>query len=69
MNATTKGVEALKSEIRHEVRAIFKMNMKFEEWSVPEANNKQAAGHILNIMQKAINELKDELEAGKYDNY
>lgn len=69
MNATTKGVEALKNEIRHEVRAIFKMNMKFEDWSVPEADDKQAAGQILTIMQKALNELKDELEAGKYDNY
>lgn len=69
MNATTKGVEALKNEIRHEIRGVFKMNMKFEEWSVPESNNKQAAGHILNIMQKAIDELKDEVSAGEYDNY
>ena len=69
MNATAKGVEALKNEIRHEVRGIFKMNMKFEDWSVPEADNKQAAGQIINIMQKALNELKDELEEGTYDNY
>ena len=69
MDATTKGVEALKNEIRHEVRAIFKMNMKFEDWSVPEADDKKAAGQILNIMQQAINELKDELEEGTYDNY
>ncbi|MCK4974055.1 MAG: hypothetical protein KAR81_02290 [Sulfurimonas sp.] len=69
MNATAKGVEALKNEIRHEVRGIFKMNMKFEGWSVPEVDDKQAAGQILNIMQKALNELKDELEEGKYDNY
>jgi len=69
MNATAKGVEALKNEIRHEVRGIFKMNMKFEDWSVPEADDKQAAGQILSIMQKALNELKDELEEGKYDNY
>ena len=69
MNATTKGVEALKNEIRLEVRGIFNMNMKFEGWSVPEANEKQAAGHILNIMQKAIDELKDEIDSGKYNNY
>ena len=55
MDATSKGVEALKDEIRLEVRGIFKMNMKFEDWSVPEANDKLAAGQILNIMQKALN--------------
>jgi hypothetical protein len=65
MDATTKGVNKLKNEIRLEVRAIFKMNMKFEDWSVPEADDKKAAGQILNIMQKALDELKDELDAGK----
>ncbi len=69
MNATAKGIEALKNEIRHEVRGIFKLNMKLEDWSVPEADDKQAAGMIINVMQQALNELKDELEAGKYDNY
>ncbi|QOY53556.1 hypothetical protein HUE87_06410 [Candidatus Sulfurimonas marisnigri] len=69
MDATTKGVEALKNEIRIEVKAIFKMNMKFEDWSVPEVDNKKAAGQILDVMQKALDELKDEVESGKYDNY
>lgn len=43
MDATTKGIEALKNEIRLEVRGIFKMNMKFEDWSVPEVDDKKAA--------------------------
>ena len=69
MDATTKGVEKLKNEIRFEVRGIFKMNMKFEDWSVPEVDDKKAATQILSVMQKALDELKDEVEAGKYDNY
>jgi DNA-directed RNA polymerase subunit L len=69
MNATTKGVEALKDEIRHEIRAIFKMNMKFESWNVPEADNHEASRKIIDVMQKAINELKDEIKAGDYENY
>ena len=69
MDATTKGVEALKKEIRLEIRGIFKMNMKFEDWSVPEADDKKAANQILNIMQKALDELKTEADSGKYDNY
>ncbi len=69
MDAVEKGVEALKNEIRHEVRGIFKINMKFEGWSVPESDSEQAANEIMNIMQKALDELKDEIKSGKYDNY
>ncbi|MCF6310597.1 MAG: hypothetical protein L3J19_09050 [Sulfurimonas sp.] len=69
MDATTKGVEALKNEIRHEVRGIFKMNMKFEDWSVPETDDRKAAGLILIEMQNALDKLKDEFQAGEYDNY
>jgi len=69
MDATTKGVQALKNEIRLEVRGIFKMNMKFQDWSTPEADNKKAANQILHEMKKAINELKGEIDSGKYDNY
>jgi len=69
MDATTQGVEALKNEIRFEIRAIFKMNMKFEDWSVPEADDKKAANQILEVMQKELNELKEEVDSGKYDNY
>ena len=68
MDATTKGVEKLKNEIRLEVRGIFKMNMKFEDWSVPEVDDKKAATQILGVMQKALNELKDEFDSKKYDN-
>lgn len=68
MDATTKGVEALKNEIRLEVRGIFRMNMKFEDWSVPEADDKKAASLILDIMQKAIDDLRDEVNSQSYDN-
>ncbi len=60
MSETTKGVDALKREIRAEIRAIFKINMKFEGWSVPEMDDKQAAHEILEVMQKALDELKEE---------
>jgi DNA-directed RNA polymerase subunit L len=69
MDATSKGVEALKSEIRHEVRGIFKMNMKFENWNVPETDDKEASHEIIEVMQNAIDELKAEIESGDYDNY
>lgn len=69
MDATTKGVEALRSEIVSEIRGIFKMNMKFEDWNVPEPDDKKAANMIVGIMQEALDELKEEVREGKYDNY
>lgn len=69
MDATTKGVEALRDEIVAEVRGVFKMNMKFEDWNVPEADDNKAANEIISIMQEALDQLKDEIKNGKYDNY
>jgi len=60
MDETTKGIESLKKEIRMEIRAIFKVNMKFEGWSVPEMDDKRAAKEILEVMQEALDELKEE---------
>ena len=60
MDETKKGVEALKNEIRREMRAIFKLNMTFEGWSVPEMDDEEAAREILKVMQEALDELKQE---------
>ena len=60
MDETTKGIEALKNEIRREMRAIFKLNMTFEGWSVPEMDDEEAAREILRVMQDALDELKKE---------
>ncbi len=62
MDETAKGVEALKKEIREEIRAIFKMNMTFEGWSVPEMDDEEATSKILEVMQEALDELKKENE-------
>jgi len=62
MDETQKGVQSLKNEIRREVRAIFKMNMTFEGWSVPEMDDNEAGGKILKVMQEALDELKKENE-------
>jgi len=60
MDETTKGINALKKEIRTEVRAILKLNMTFEGLNVPEMDDKEATALILEEMQKALNELKEE---------
>ena len=60
MDETQKGVQSLRNEIRREVRAIFKMNMTFEGWSVPEMDDVEAAQKILEVMQEVLDELKKE---------
>jgi len=60
MDSTQKGIEALKDEIKTEIRAIFNMNMKFEGWNVPEVDDTEATKEILDIMQEALDELKSE---------
>ena len=59
----------MKGEITKEVRAIFKTNMKIFDWDIPENDDRKAAEIILDAMQNAIDELKEEVQSGKYDNY
>jgi hypothetical protein len=58
-----------KAEIEKELELLFKVNMKITDWDVPEADDKEAAKLILGIMQKKIDAIRADVEAGKYDNY
>ena len=69
MNAQEKEMDMMKTEITKEVRAIFKTNMKIFDWDIPENDDRKSAEIILSHMQKALDELKAEVEEGKYDNY
>jgi len=62
-------IEKMQGEIRTELRAVFKTNMKIFDWDIPENDDKKSAQLIIDVMQKAMDELKSEIEAGKYDNY
>jgi ribosomal protein S2 len=59
----------MKGEIETEIRAIFKANMKIFDWDIPENDDRESAQLIINVMQEAIDKLKQEIEAGKFDNY
>jgi len=58
-----------KAEIEKELELLFKVNMKITDWDVPEPDDKEAAKLLLDIMQKKIDSLRADVEAGKYDNY
>ncbi len=58
-----------KDEIKTELRVIFKANMKFFDWDIPEADDQKAAELIISTMQTALDEIKTEVSNGKYANY
>ena len=69
MTPQEQEIEKMQGEIRTELRAVFKANMKIFDWDIPENDDKKSAQLIIDVMQKAIDELRSEINAGKYDNY
>jgi hypothetical protein len=59
----------MQGEITTELRAVFKGNMKIFDWDIPENDDRKSAELIIAVMQKAMDELKEEISAGKYDQY
>jgi len=68
-NAVIKELAVRKAEIEKELELLFTTNMKITDWDVPEADDTKAADIILNIMEKKILELREDVKAGKYENY
>jgi len=62
-------IEQMQGEITKEVRAVFKANMKIFDWDIPENDDRKSAELIIDVMQKAMDKLKKEIESGEYDQY
>ncbi|MEJ2372214.1 MAG: hypothetical protein P8Y22_00610 [Sulfurimonas sp.] len=69
MDAVLKDLISRKAEIQAEVDMLFQANMKFTDWNVPEANDKEAAKVILDMIQEQLDKIKADVEAGQYDYY
>ena len=69
MDAIQKDLESRKSEIRKEMELLFKANMKMTDWNVPEGDDKEIAIRLLMILQEALDDIKTDVQAGKYDYY
>lgn len=69
MDVVQKELASRKVEIQREVEALFKTNMKRTDWDVPEADDKEAAKILLDMIQEKIDTIKKDIEAGKYDYY
>lgn len=69
MDTIQKELMSRKTEIQLAVELLFKSNMKITDWDVPEADDKEAAKILLDMIQEKIDALRDDVEAGRYNNY
>jgi len=69
MDVIQKELLSRKSEIQSAVDLLFKTNMKITDWDVPEANDKEAAKIILDMIEERVGQIRADIESGKYDNY
>ena len=69
MDAQHKEYEKMKKEIEKEVELLFKANMKIFDWDIPENDDRESARLIITAIEEAVEKLKQDVEAGKYDNY
>jgi len=69
MTPQNQEIEKMQKSIITELRAVFKANMKIFDWDIPENDDRKSAELIIDTMQKAMDELKEEIKADKYDQY
>ena len=69
MTPQEQEIKKMKSEIKKEVRLAFKTNMKIFDWDIPENDDRKSAELIIAVMQEAMNELKQEIANGNFDQY
>jgi hypothetical protein len=69
MDAIQKELASRKTEIQLAVELLFKANMKITDWDVPEADDKEGAKILLDMIQEKIDEIREDVLAGRYNNY
>ena len=69
MDAIQKDIVGRKKEIEKELELLFKANLKITDWDVPEADDREAANILMDILQKKLDKIKEDIDKGLYDNY
>lgn len=67
--ATQKDIESRQEVIENELLGLFESNLKITDWNVPEADDRDAAKMLLDIIQTKLDTIKQDVENGKYDYY
>ena len=61
MDALRKELNSRFDEIKAEIKAIYEANAHITGWDVPELDQEEAKKLLLEIMQKACDEVKEEI--------
>ncbi len=69
MDAVEKELVSRKKNIKKEVELLFKANMKFTDWDIPEADDEKVAKLLLDIIKEAVGEIEQDINDGKYKDY
>jgi len=69
MTPQEQEINKMRDEIKKEVRLAFKANMKIFDWDIPENDDRKSAELIIAVMQEALDELKQEIANGNYNQY
>ncbi len=67
MDIIEKELESRKSEIKKQVKLLFKANMTITSWDVSEADTDKAARVLVTIIKEAVADIEKDIEAEKYD--
>jgi len=66
-DAITQELESRKDEIQKELELLFKANMKITDWDIPEVDDKEVAKRLIEIFYEKLDQIKSDIENGKYD--
>ena len=69
MDIIEKELEKRRSAISKELELLFKANMKFTDWDVPEADDNKAAKLLIKIIKEEVEKIEADIKARKYENY
>ncbi len=69
MDTIQKELISRKTEIQLAVELLFKANMKITDWDVPEADDKEGAKILLDMIQEKIDAIRADVNTGRYDYY
>lgn len=69
MDAIRQELKSRQKEIEGALQLLFKTNMKITDWDVPEADDKEAALILLDILQAKLDTIREDVLAGRYNNY
>lgn len=60
MDTLDKELESRKDEIKKGLRLLLKVNVNITTWDVPEVNESESEKRLIELMQEALDELREE---------